>query len=136
MEAQEILDKAYLGLMAQGKQSRHGSGYCAYLHNGLRCGVGMLIDDETAENWEKLPSNGQDSSIRSILESYQTSVPTWVGNHIDLLEAIQGAHDNLYDTPDHRDTTTPEIFRDRLTKAFQGIATRFDLTLPEYTDGN
>lgn len=136
MEAQEIFDKAYLGLMAQGQQSRHGAGPCAYHHNGLRCGVGMLIDDETAEKWDGLVEACVDSSIRSVLEYYITVAPDWVEKHIDLLEAIQEAHDNLYDSPEQRNAATPELFRNRLTKAFQGIANRFDLTMPEYADGN
>lgn len=136
MEAQEIFDKAYLGLMAQGQQSRLNTGPCAYHHNGLRCGVGMLIDDETAEKWDGLAEGGVDSSIRSVLDYYDTVAPDWVGKHINLLEAIQGAHDYLYDTSKQRDTATPEIFRDRLTDSFQVIAIRFALTIPEYTDGN
>ena len=52
MNRQEALDKAYLGIMDQGRCSiKKSTGFCAYRGTGkAKCAIGWLIDDKTAKS--------------------------------------------------------------------------------------
>lgn len=100
MTDQEIFDTALNGIVKQGSLSRSRLGDCYYRHpkKPLACGVGHLLDDATANKFDKYQDQCGNSSI--------TALPIeWIPNHlrltIDLLSDIQYAHDDCpLDSPE------------------------------------
>ena len=106
MNRQEIFNKAYLGLRAQGRKGVTNAGNCAYNGaDGTHCGIGHLISGETAAIWDAQML----TSIDDILERYRVDVENgddtvvgiepWMLEHQDLLERIQISHDLIGDEP-------------------------------------
>jgi hypothetical protein len=98
MTKQEMFDKAYLGLNAQGCGSYSDKG-CLYNDGkGNKCAIGHLIDDSTALEWDK----GSNISIRSILTNSNSgkSIPEYIDvTLVDFMEAMQSRlHDGCYTT--------------------------------------
>lgn len=100
MTPQQILDTAYLGLKAQGKKSLHRfrEFACAYRgKDGTKCGVGMLIDDETGKLWDYMTSSGIVHILSNAGDSKISGVEPWMVENIGLLVDIQLAHDVIVD---------------------------------------
>ena len=94
MKAQDIFDKALGGVIRQGNLAIHGAyAACSYrTPDGRACGVGQLLDDETAAKLDACRDdpNG-DSSINCVPVAL---VPIELHPHLDLLGEIQHAHDD------------------------------------------
>lgn len=127
MTPQEIFNKAYIGVVRQGKASTKVDGRCAYRgKNGTACGIGHLIDDKTAGEWDKMA----DSSIAGIIEGSddRESLPAWVPDNADLLVDIQRAHD---DSKDYSDADEPELtFVEFFIEDMVTIAAKYNLEIP------
>lgn len=96
MTPQEIFDKVYLGLKAQGKKSMQMDGKtprCRYhTDSGAKCAVGMLVSDEIAVHWDN-----NYMGIHSIVNSDVMGVEPWMVEHVELLGKLQRMHDGLPD---------------------------------------
>jgi hypothetical protein len=137
METQEIFDTAFNGVVKQGGlavwDNQAKAGICSYRVNdelGVRaCGIGHLIDDDTAANWD----SRQDSSIFTITcASKRHCLPDkymWMVNQRKLLVAIQGAHDTASSV--HRGAH--RLGMQTFCREMQKVAVDFDLTVPEHT---
>ena len=93
MTAQEIFDKAAVGLLTQKAKSYlvnpdgHESMVCAYRGaNGKKCAAGFCIDDHTyIGNMEK-------RSINKVIEIFELRN---LIEHLDLLAPLQSIHDQV-----------------------------------------
>lgn len=122
MQHNEIIDTVIDRLTKQGKPARYatpnGFGDCAYYieqpegNPPLQCGVGCLLDYETAELVETQARGAGDTDIKSVLlyteDDYETAddeepvtyeLPDYFYQNVDLLVAIQVIHDEDYDDP-------------------------------------
>ena len=118
MNRQEALDKAYLGLMDQGLPSVDEYGECAYRSPyGLKCIIGMLVDDDTAEVWD----SEYDSSIGrvQIPDKYD-----WISTNMEFFNNMQELHDFLRLIEDQK------YFRFTLTVISNMLAKKYGLTVP------
>ena len=98
MTPQEMFNKAYLGILDQGKQSRDGN-FCKYRGpNGLKCAVGHLIDDDIALAWDKRTF----SSIMEIRETKRFPIPEHIRENRVFLRQMQVAHDNTHSMKDFK----------------------------------
>lgn len=92
MTPQQILQKSYDALKAQGYRCVYG-GKCVYSDfNGGGCAVGVLLEEDLAQNWT-LKGYG---AVHSILETVP-DLPEWFIQHQDLLFQMQDAHDKAKD---------------------------------------
>jgi hypothetical protein len=92
--AQELFDKAYLGLITQGKQAWDAG--CKYrTKDGLKCSIGFMIDDATAQHWDQI---GTLDEIKFHVDP--EDLPDWVLPNFPLLEDLQSVHDSLMDEDD------------------------------------
>ena len=120
MTPQEIFDKAYLGLKAQGKQCTAAHGGCVYNGpNDTHCGIGMLVEPSVCAEWE---GHDVEAVIRFAKEG--DDLPGWFEANVKLLDAIQCAHDCVTDWR-HDEFGFEAQFKD--------IARRFDLEIPQVT---
>lgn len=86
MTNQEIFDKALNGILKQGVPSMMSSGVCKYRGpNGTMCAVGLLLTDDEAL--------AMDDVMGAIDDLPVELVPERLLPHMDLLSAIQCAHD-------------------------------------------
>ncbi len=114
MTPQEIFNTAYTGIIAQGRQSVSKNGECRYRGpDGLKCAVGFMIDDATAQEWEGV-------GIMSV-NRFRTP-PDWIVNNIDLLIMIQDAHD--------REVDDDADFIEEFTARMQNLAQHYNLEIP------
>jgi hypothetical protein len=131
MNRQEIFNKAYLGILAQGQCSTNVAGGCVYRNkDGMACAVGQLIDDDTAKLWD----SQDDTSICAIYHNAQPDdedegsglvMPDWVCSNIELLDKIQSAHDVL------REYKNPESFRIHWKTLMADVAEIYKLEIPQ-----
>lgn len=128
MTPQEIFNKAFTGVVKQnGPSVRPGtslknSTVCAYRgENGFACGVGHLVDDETAREWDMI------GSISDVFRDLEDDLPPWVIDNIMLLEEIQTAHDRAYE-----ETRNDDDFIPTFVSWMRAIATRQHLTVPSH----
>jgi hypothetical protein len=138
MNKQEIFDKAYIGIIKQGKPSMSASGQCKYeAKDGCRCAVGMLIDDASLrKSMDAFESSGILDIVakaRSDDEDSKTDLklPDWIIEEEELLHTIQCAHDFagqelLTDEGKEKVEFIPE-FKSRMKAA----AKHHGLTVPE-----
>jgi hypothetical protein len=114
MTPQEIFNKSYLGLKAQGGKSQSITGACAYNgKGGTHCGIGFLVPPEVGSEWDAMDN----SSITTVVYAGKSGTKPWMKENISLLEAIQKAHDNC-------------IHWDAFEPSFKQIACRFNLEVP------
>lgn len=107
MKAQEIFDRVYDHLVAQGKQSKTESGGCLYRDfHGNRCAIGALISDEDWAQYNVAEVNGD--SIEGLPTALQeklfpedlSGVRLWTEDDVpvvpryDFLVSLQGVHDH------------------------------------------
>jgi hypothetical protein len=112
---QELFDKAYLGLVAQGKRSYENG--CKYrTKDGLKCAVGFLIDDKTAEEWDNFGSIDQ---VKCHID--REDLPDWLFTNSPMLQRIQQAHDDLADD---------DAFIIEFKHEMANIATSYGLKVP------
>lgn len=118
MTRQEMFNKAYFGVIHQGAKSVRADERCAYRGlNGLKCGVGHLIDDATAKRWDKRES----SAIIEILDNKKLKVPEWMVGNKDFLSSLQWAHDEAW----------AENFLAEFKGDMKDVAKKYHLTVPE-----
>ena len=124
MNRQEALDKAYLGLMDQGCRSTNNKGSCLYRGpNGLKCIIGMLVDDEIAAIWDAT----DDSEIGSILIPSEYE---WIADDLGFYSLLQSIHDSLSWCDGEDD------FREYLTIKVKGFSEEYNLTVPTWGGKN
>jgi hypothetical protein len=117
MTPQEIFNTAYLGVLSQGGPSKAGN-MCKYRGpNGRKCGVGWLIDDDTAAKWDKAELPAFDD----IAAADPDWLAPWMHKNAKLITAIQGAHDS----PD-----ADVDFLGDFTRIMAIIAAQHNLTVP------
>lgn len=93
MTPQEIFDKAYLGLKAQGRRSTH-RGVCRYNGAGdTHCGIGFLVPPAVGEAWDEHSAGG----IHFLVTTQHEGTKPWMRKHLSLLCAIQSSHDLIKD---------------------------------------
>lgn len=100
MTAQQVFNKAYLGVICQGDVCKNDSGRCFYRHPkklGFACAVGQLLDNKTARAIEKL-------EFPAISNVAKYMLPDHLRDHTNLLHEIQVAHDGTahMQTPEYR----------------------------------
>jgi hypothetical protein len=98
MTRQEIFDKAFLGVIAQGKKSARYNAQGQYIGcryrgpDGLKCAIGMLVDDETATHWDIF------GGVHDVAKEFVLAgdpLPEWMTEeNMEFLELIQSAHDD------------------------------------------
>lgn len=130
MTPQEIFDKAYIGVMKQGVASVKPSAIfnnftcCAYrgLNGKTACGVGHLIDDETAREWDMIGS-----IIDVIYTLEEDDLPPWVVPNKNLLEDIQMSHDDA-----HHCGSDTDPFLTRFHSNMKEAAEKHSLIIPKF----
>jgi len=130
LTAQEILNKAYKGVMDQGGPSLSGNGLgCKYRsESGRACGVGHLVKDEDYS--EEFDSSRFGTSIRALVRDDVITGALLANGidaraHIELLEQIQIAHDNAA-----RLSWTDKEFLGDFTARMEQVAQAFGLEAP------
>lgn len=122
MNVQEMFDKAYKGVITQGDLSRTSQGTCKYRMKTvdgkvIACGVGHLIDDETATAFDKIDSD-DGTGITTIIGKHQLPEKyAYFANHVPFLHELQHAHD---------DSHSIVTFK----TCMEELAGRFDLKVP------
>lgn len=132
MTRQEMFDKAYLGVMAQGCASYDTDRQlCMYRGpNGTACGVGQLLDDETA----KLFDDQEHSAIRDIVfhatddedgdPELAKRIPAFVFSDVEFLDRLQCAHDSAR-------AQFSSDFAFEFDRRMREVARKYGLTVPE-----
>lgn len=121
MTPQEMFDKAYLGVIAQGERSEKYNGYCAYRgQNGSKCGIGHLIPDDLAKAWDRRSH----SAIAKIKSTKAHPIPDFIKNNLALACAMQAAHD---DSPSYDNGGFIREFKCRMEQ----VAKDYKLTIPQ-----
>jgi hypothetical protein len=113
---QQIFDRAWTHIVAQGKRAVNDEGSCLYRgENGLRCAIGALITDEA---YTKDIENLTVLNIpKEVLR--QSNLPTSIGGCRFLAE-IQGCHDYPIDGG----------FIDEFKKRMREVAAEYNLRCP------
>lgn len=139
MTPQEIFDKAFAGIVAQGKPAFSDESGCEYMkEDGSRCAVGVLLDEETAKSWTEAHVGAIDDLMYDFRQyhsrmgeegaTYKVTVPQWVIDNVGLLESIQVAHDAsarlVY-------ATSPELWLENFVERMKTVAKNYQLNLPE-----
>ena len=130
--AQALFNRAYIGVMLQGRPSANRHGACCYRGvKGTACGVGHLVDDETAKEWDYKTSSG----IGSIINEMDVVDPNygWLKLHERLLWRLQEAHDFwVLESVARQSSDTylvpfPVVFH----REMRDVAEQFSLTVPD-----
>ena len=146
MNAQEIFDRAYLGVMRQGHLGVNYDGSCCYADKGkAMCGVGHVLGDEWASKWEALSglAVADIADEDDILpDEYARCAPDGLEDHLGFLCAIQDAHDTAFALT--RQKLVKEGHHQRVAydravveglplfeEAMRALAVRHGLTVPE-----
>ena len=126
MEAQEIFNKAYAGVIKQQTQSYGDLGCKYYKTNEIRCGVGHCLSEEAAKDFDMLVNTDEaDTSIGFITTQHASEyVEQWMVDNRNLLIEIQYAHDN---TAFQDGENFVEDFKEKM----QRVANKFKLHMPE-----
>lgn len=117
---QEMFDKAYIGVVKQGRKSSSNKG-CLYLNpkTGDRCAVGHIFNDE------ELSACGDFlGGIEGLWEYKQHEITSFEWGDLGLLEGLQGAHDTWVDGY-KADFVT--YFKEKAA----AVAKHYNLTIPE-----
>jgi hypothetical protein len=123
MNAQEIFNKAYLGLIEQGEPAIGPNGSCCYINDsGRMCGVGMLLEPQISRLFES--NCDGDSCIGTCSRAFAGQIPEWIEPNLHLLEQIQGAHDK-------ESHAGPTVWLRTFKTRMACIAERHNLTVPE-----
>lgn len=102
MTPQEIFNKAYLGVLRQGKLSQDVEGVCLYrAPRGLKCAVGHLLTDAEAEGLDD--RNSPLGTVSLMRSSRASQLPGYFKANLDLLQDLQEAHDGSYSIAHFRD---------------------------------
>lgn len=126
---QEAFNKAYLGIIKQGKPSAVPNSdvdpatevTCLYAGpDGCGCAIGQLVDRETAEAWD---NSTKGSSIGTILLNPIPPNLDWMVSMGGMLTSIQRAHDQWANLEG-------EAFVGGYKSDMQDIAKRHGLTVP------
>jgi len=121
---QEIFDKAYLGIAAQGfVMSQQNLGRCAYRGaHGLKCAIGQLIPDDRYDPKMEIGISVLGEAGNTQIDKIWNQFPIFqelIGEgDLRFAKWLQAAHDNGY---------TPENMKEELTQ----FADRNNLTIPE-----
>jgi hypothetical protein len=99
MTPQEIFDKAYIGVVKQGKKSINAVSDCAYyVGKNLRCGVGHLLSESAAKAFDSCARRDLETDIESILDAKASKyIGPWMEENRELIVDVQRAHDNVSD---------------------------------------
>ena len=132
MNQQEVFNKAYLAIVAQGLPSIDDKGVCLYRGlKGRKCAIGHLIPDELYDPLIEgsapcfQPTTGKQLALQRVLEAVFSNLDK---NDIPFLHNLQRCHDNAAeDSMCDRGCSFLEAFRIRC-KIF---ATNYSLTLPQ-----
>lgn len=117
---QELFDKVYAAILAQGPS--FSGRECMYRSpNGAKCAAGLLLKDE----FYKPRMEGR-SCLSPEIE--QALVDSGVGReNIQLVRAIQGAHDSAAMYASRQGVANLDEFREIFTTGMIGVARRYKL---------
>jgi hypothetical protein len=139
MTPQEIFDKAFAGIVAQGKPAFSLESGCEYVkEDGSRCAVGVLLDEETAKSWTGAHVGSIDDLMYDFRQyhsrmgekgtTYKLTIPQWVIDNAELLESIQDAHDA---SARFTYVESPELWLENFVGRMKAVAKNYQLNLPE-----
>ena len=132
---QEAFNKAYLGVMQQGRASVNISGRsCLYRGpDGAKCAVGFLIADEHYDrDLEGCPVDLEPVGEALRKSGVETDVRFCLNTRL-VLGRLQGCHDNLGHIEAEHGLLGAEEFRRRFKEGATHIAIDYNLTVPEFT---
>lgn len=120
MTPDEAITKAFHFLTAQGKPSRHPSGFgCAYRGvGGEACTIGLFMDEEAARKADAF------GDVRELMTYAPDLLPDWARADPPLADAMQAAHDKA--------NPGPEWVAD-MQRRMRAVAADFKLTIGEAT---
>lgn len=92
MKPQEIFNTVAKHLFDQGKRSTDKQ-FCRY-HNedGLKCAVGVLIEDDVY--FPEMDSGNK--TIKTLVDHHPDKFPDWVKENLGLLQSLQSVHDKQH----------------------------------------
>ena len=115
MNKQEMFNKAYLGILKQGKRSTDDNWDNVYRGaDGSKCSIGFLIPDELYNKNIEYADVGYPMVLELIPHGEDIS--------LDFLYALQEAHDSHHGTN--------ETFIDQFKTAMSHVANEFGLEVP------
>jgi len=119
MNYQEAFNKAYIGVIQQGRRSGHGQN-CLYRDGTAKCGIGHLIPDEHYK--EDFEGAGVSCNVEcgTMGEALEAGGFPDAAKHLEFLSDLQDAHDFSGDP-----------FIDQFKAKMEILATRYNLTIPE-----
>lgn len=125
MTKQEIFDKVWCGILAQGQPSMDESDrFCMYRGaDGRKCAAGHLIDDEHYHRNLELVAVDFGYFNNEVVEALQNSIGTLDNELVVLIRELQIAHDT---SSSERAANFVSSFQARA----EGVATRFGLNVP------
>lgn len=112
MTPQEMFNRAYLGVIAQGRPSVTSTGTCCYYDsdggipsddsNVAMCGIGHVLGKELAFDWAAQLRGSLDDIRASCINvdeeldqhTFKEEVPDYIRDNWDLAEQLQCAHDS------------------------------------------
>lgn len=116
MTPQEAFDRAVFGTIRQGRGSYVGRVSCRYRGpDGTRCTIGRLIPDRLYN------PEMEGRSARGLLKEWPIVAKHFAGVPVELLEDLQGAHDDACGAKD--------FAQDFILRA-RDIAVKYQLTYP------
>ncbi len=108
--AQEVFDQACVFFATSEGPSaipstRNCAGYeCVYRRDdGRVCVAGYFLPDESYDPDMDDPESSSDGSdVHALVKHYGDQIPSWFGQHVELLKQLQQIHDNEFHwTADH-----------------------------------
>lgn len=120
---QELFNKGYLGVLAQGGPSVNEQGVCRYRGvNGTKCAVGHMIPDGVYY------PGMEGSWITDLVKEN----PTTLGDDSRFLQLFQGCHDSAYEeTRMLADEKRQEAFIRVFKEKTRWFVRYYQLTIPE-----
>jgi len=94
---QEIFDTVLNSIREQGVKSLRGMNQCCYFDKQTKhkCGIGQLLTDEQAENWEyNLKIGFISTGIKDVTQVTQDLTENEIPTDAEFLTDLQKAHDD------------------------------------------
>lgn len=124
MTPQEVFNKAYLGIIKQGKPAFDGN-MCFYAKGALNCGVGKVMKGILPDNsrfWTYQCNVG--ALANSMIEEGESSMGDILKANLYLLEECQEAHD------DAANLVKGDRFLPYYKERMEEVAKTFGLSIP------
>lgn len=110
---QELFDKAYLGVLGQGKLASNSDRECYYTLGGLHCAAGWLLTEEQLQRVNELDLNEKPFDM----VNRELNVVPW--DLVEFVMEMQRAHDR-------------SMVIDSFPLKMREVASHHGLTVPEF----